>query len=88
MNNMNDIYDDIEKYNQNKTHKVLVIFDMITDMLCNKKLNLVVITELFIRGRKLNISFAFIMQLYFSLPKTIWPNSTEYFIMKIQNNIF
>ena len=71
MNNMNDIYDDIEKYNQNKTHKVLVIFDMITDMLCNKKLNLVVITELFIRGRKLNISFAFIMQLYFSLPKTI-----------------
>ena len=59
------------KINQNKTHKVLVIFDMITDMLCNKKLNLVVITELFIRGRKLNISFAFIMQLYFSLPKTI-----------------
>ena len=52
-------------------HKVLVMFDMITDMLCNKKLNLVVITELFIRGRKLNISFAFIMQLYFSLPKTI-----------------
>ena len=71
MNNMNDIYDGIEKYNQNKTHKVLVMFDMITDMLCNKKLNLVVITELFIRGRKLNISFAFIMQLYFSLPKTI-----------------
>ena len=52
-------------------HKVLVMFDMITDMLCNKKLNLVVITELFIRGRKLNISFAFIMQLYFSLPKNI-----------------
>ena len=71
MNNMNDIYDGIEKYNQNKTHKVLVMFDMITDTLCNKKLNLVVITELFIRGRKLNISFAFIMQLYFSLPKTI-----------------
>ena len=71
MNNMNDIYDGIEKYNQNKTHKVLVMFDMITDMLCNKKLNLVVITELFIRGRKLNISFAFIMQSYFSLPKTI-----------------
>ena len=71
MNNMNDIYEGIEKYNQNKTHKVLVMFDMITDMLCNKKLNLVVITELFIRGRKLNISFAFIMQLYFSLPKTI-----------------
>ena len=76
------------KINQNKTHKVLVIFDMITDMLCNKKLNLVVITELFIRGRKLNISFAFIMQSYFSLPKNIRPNSTEYFIMKNQNNIF
>ena len=76
------------KINQNKTHKVLVIFDMITDMLCNKKLNLVVITELFIRGRKLNISFAFIMQSYFSLPKNIRPNSTEYFIMKNQNYFF
>ena len=40
---------------------------MIADMLSNKKLNLIVI-ELFIRGRKLNISFVFITQSYFAVP--------------------
>ena len=40
-------------------------------MLSNKKLNLIV-TELFIRGRKLNISLAFITQSYFAMPKNIW----------------
>ena len=39
-------------------------------MLSNKKLNLMV-TELFIRGRKLNISLAFITQSYFVVPKII-----------------
>ena len=43
-----------------KKSKILIIFDdMITDMLRNKKLDLIV-TELFIRGRKLNISLVFI----------------------------
>ena len=59
----------LEKYNPNKKLKILIVFhDMIADMLPNKKLNLV-LTELFIRGRKLNISLIFIMQSYFSLPK-------------------
>ena len=53
-------------------------------MLCNKKLNLIV-TELFIRGRKLNISLVFITQSYFAAPKNIKLNSTRYFIMKIPN---
>ena len=53
-------------------------------MLSNKKLNLMV-TELFIRGRKLNISLAFITQSCFSCPKNIRLNSTHYFVMKIQN---
>ena len=57
---------------------------MITDMLSNKKLNPIV-TKLFIRGRKLNISLAFITQNYFSVPKNITLNSTYYFIMKITN---
>ena len=57
---------------------------MIGDMLCNKKLNLIV-TELFIRGRKLNISLVFITQSYFSAPKNIKLNPTRYFIMKIPN---
>ena len=39
-------------------------------MLSNKKLNPIV-TELFTRGRKLNISFVFIMQSYFAVPKTV-----------------
>ena len=49
-------------------------------MLSNKKLNLIV-TELFIRGRKLNISLVFIAQSYFSVPKNIRINSTNYFII-------
>ena len=53
-------------------------------MLSNKKLNPIV-TELFIRGRKLNISIIFITQSYFSVPKNIRLNSTYYFIMKILN---
>ena len=53
-------------------------------MLSNKKLNLMV-TELFIRGRKLNISLAFITQSCFPCPKNIRLNSTYYFVMKIQN---
>ena len=60
-----------------------VFDDMITDMLSNKKINQLV-TELFIRDRKLNISLAFITQ-SFSVPKNIRLNSTHYFIMKIWN---
>ena len=51
-------------------------------MLSNKKLNPIV-TELFIRGRKLNISIVFITQSYFSVPKNIRLISTHYLIMKI-----
>ena len=53
---MDDIYKIIEEYSPNKERKILIVFnEMIADMLSNKKLNLIV-TELFIRGRKLNIS--------------------------------
>ena len=57
---------------------------MIADMLSSKKLNPVV-TELFIRNRKLNISLVFITQYYFAVPKNIRLNSTYYFVMKIPN---
>ena len=56
---------------------------MIADMLSNKKLNPIV-TELFIRGRKLNISVA-LLQNSILLHQKIWLNSTRYFIMKIPN---
>ena len=51
---MDDIYDNIEKYNPNKIQKRLIVFDnTIADMRSNKNLNAIVI-ELFIRRRKIN----------------------------------
>ena len=68
-----------------KENKILIVFDdMITDMINNKKLNSIV-TELFIRGRKLNISLVFITQSYFKVPKDVRLNTTHFFIMKIPN---
>ena len=57
---------------------------MNVDMLKNKSLNPIV-TELFIRGRKLNISLVFITQSYFGVPKDIRLNFTDFFIMKTLN---
>ena len=57
---------------------------MIADLINNRKLNPVV-TELFIRGRKLNISIVFITQSQFKLPKDVRLNSAHFFIMKIPN---
>ena len=57
---------------------------MIADMTNNKKLNPAA-TELFIRGRKLNISIVFITQSYFKLPKDVRLNYVHSFIMKIPN---
>ena len=58
--------------------------DMIADMESNKKLSPIV-TELFLRGRKLNILIVFISQSYFKVSKTIRLNATHFFIMKILN---
>ena len=57
---------------------------MIADMINNKKLNPVV-TELFIRGKKLNISIVFITPSHFKVPKDVRLISTHFFIMKIPN---
>ena len=61
---------------------MIVFDDRIADMLSNKKINPIII-ELFIRGRKLNISLVFMTQSYFAVPRNIRLNSTCYFIMKI-----
>ena len=53
-------------------------------MLTNKKLNPVV-TQLLIRGRKLNVSLVFITKSYFSVPKNIRLNYMHYFIVKYPN---
>ena len=63
-NDMDDIYKNIERYNPNKEREMLIVFDeVIADMLSNKKLNPIV-TESFIKARKLNISFVLFIQHY------------------------
>ena len=84
-NDMQDVYKNVEDYKPRKNRKVLIVFDdMIADMINNKKLNPIV-TELFIRGRKLNISIVFITQSYFKVPEDVRINSTRFFIMIIPN---
>ena len=83
---MQDVYKNIEEYNLGKKHNILIVLDdMIADMINNKKLNPVV-TELFIRGRKLIISVVFITKSYCKVPKDVRLNSTHFFIMEIPNN--
>ena len=68
---MDDIYKNIEQYNQNKKRKIIIVFvDVIADILSNKRFNPVV-SELFIRGGKLNISLAFITSLTFLCQKIL-----------------
>ena len=84
-NDMQHVYKNIEDYNQGKKRKIIIVFNNMTaDMINNKKLNPIV-TELFIRGRKLNISIVFITQSYFKVPKDVRLNYTHIFIMKIAN---
>ena len=61
-NDIHDVYKNTDEYNREKENKILIVFDnMIADMIHNKKLNSIV-TELFIRGGKLNISVVFLTQ--------------------------
>ena len=84
-NDMYDVYKNIDHYNLDKENRILIVFnDMIADMINNKKLNSI-ITELFIRGRKQNISLVFITQSYFKVPNDVRLNTTHFFIMKIPN---
>ena len=80
-NDMQDTYTNIDENIVHKERKILIVFD---DMINNKKLNSIV-TELFIRGRKLNISLLFIKQSYFKVSKDVRLNSTHYHIIKIPN---
>ena len=84
-NHICDVYKNTDEYNVDKDRKILIVLDdMIADIIKNKKLNLIV-TELFIRGRKLDISLAFITQSYFKVPKDFRLNTNHFFIWKIPN---
>ena len=69
---------------QEKENFLTVFDDMIADSMSNKKFQAMV-KELFIRCRNLNISFVFITQSYFSVPKEVRLNCTHYLIMKVHN---
>ena len=70
-NDMQDVYKNFEECNIDKEWKILIVIDdMIADMINNKKVNSI-ITELFIRGRKLNVSLVFIRQSYFKALKML-----------------
>ena len=82
---MHDVYKNFDDYNPDKENKILIVFDdMIADMINNKKLNSIV-AELFIRGRKLNITLVFITQSYFKVPKDVRLNTSHFFKAKIPN---
>ena len=76
------VYKNIDEYNSDKENKILIVFDdMIADMIHNKMLNSIV-TELFIRGRKLNISFVSITQSYFKVPNDVSLNTSHFLSQK------
>ena len=84
-NTMDDVYSSIDYYNPERKRKILIVFDgTIADIMTNKTFQ-VIIKELFLRCRKLNISLVFITQSYFKTPKDAKLNSTHYLIMKIHN---
>ena len=84
-NDIHDVYKNIDDYNPDHENKIIIVFDdIIADVIHNKKLNSIV-TELFIRGRKLNISLVFITQSYFKVPKDVRLNTTHVFIPKFPN---
>ena len=84
---MQNVYKNIDECNVDKENKILIVFDdMIADMINNKKLNSIV-TKLFIRGRKINISLVFITQSYFKVPKDVRLNTTHFLSQKFQTKV-
>ena len=83
-NDMQNVYKNIDEYNTDKENKILIVFDdMIADMINNKNLNST-LTELFIRGKKLNISLVFIAQSYLKVSKDIRLNTSHFLLQKFQ----
>ena len=68
---LDNAFENLEDYNPRKKRRALIVFDdIVADMEFNKIFSPIV-NELFLRGRKLNISLLFILQSYFKVPKTI-----------------
>ena len=84
-NSMDDILPNIEDYNKRRKRKILIVFDdMISHVMSDKNAQNV-LKDLFIRCRKLNISLCFLTQSYFSVPKYVRINCTQYILFKLNN---
>ena len=82
---MDDVHENIDDYSANRKRKILIVFDdMIACIMSNNKYQ-AIIKELLIRCKKLNISFVFITQSYFSVPKDVRLCSIHHLSMKINN---
>ena len=80
-NSMDDILSNIEDYSKKRKRKVLIILDaMISHVMSDKKAQQI-LKDLFIRCRKLNMSFCFLAQSYFSVPKDVRLNCTHYILL-------
>ena len=84
-NTMDDVYKNTDDYNPSRKRKKLIVFDDMIANIMKKSRFQAIIKELFIRCRKLIISLVFIMQSYFSIPKDVRLNSTQYLTIKINN---
>ena len=77
---MDDNRKNIDEYNPDKKQRQLIVFDdMISDMYNNEK-HVKIVTDLFIRGRKLNISLVFITQSCFKVSKDSRLNTTHFIL--------
>ena len=82
---MDDIYQDIYDYNKKRKRKVLVVFDDMISLVMSNKNAQQVLKYLFIRCIKLNVSFCFITQSYFSVLKDVKLNCTHLLTFKNHN---
>ena len=86
-NSMDDILSNTENYNKKRKRKILIIFDdMISHIMSDRRAQQI-LKDLFIRCRKLNISLCFSTQSYFSVPKDVRLNFTDYILFKLNNKI-
>ena len=79
---MQDFHKNIDECTPPRRQKILIVFDdMVANMTINKQRN-PILTVLFIRRRKINISLILLMQSYFKVPKCVRLNFTHYYILK------
>ena len=82
---MQDFHKNIDECTPAKRRKILIVFDdMVANMTISKQCN-PILTVLFIRRRKRNISLILHMQSYFKVPKYVRLNFTHYYILKTWN---